>query len=262
LCISDVKLPPDAENFRPGKYFSCNYNLKQKVIYDQKINKNIRVIILVLQPRFEMMADDVKQEDDDQEDDEEEDEEPFEPKPLPPLPELPYVAPPDDWVPNGPEGKENFTPDMKKIQSDEFADDEDTQFVMGPLGVGPINSLEDVTVGLMKRPPPVCSSTPFVQHTQSLLNMQPQETRHTMLSPILEMTGESRGSRSGSSSSGASSASSKAFSFNLKTPGQSLVNEPTHHTMAPVKLDLLEEEEQISDPKEQSRYFIVQNLNS
>jgi len=205
----------------------------------------------VLQPKFEIKSDEADDENDDQE--EEEDEEPFEVKPLPPLPELPYVPPPSDWESNGPEGKENsdhlFAP--KKPKQELFPDDDDTHFMVGPLGVGDINAFEDITVGLMRRPPPVESSTPFSHQPQSLLTMQPQEAaRHTMLSPILEMTGESRGSRSGSSSSGASSHCSKGFSFNLKTPGQSLVNEATQHTVAPVRLELLEEEEEVSDSKD------------
>lgn len=188
-------------------------------------------------------------EEDDQEDDE--DEEPFEVKPLPPLPELPYVPPPSDWEPNGPDGKENSSHFnvLQKPKQELFPDDDDTHFMVGPLGVGDVNAFEDVTVGLMKRPTPVNSSTPFTHQPQSLLTMQPQEARHTMLSPILEMTGESRGSRSGSSSSGASSVSSKAFSFHLKTPGQSLVTEATHHNVAPVRLELLEEENEVSDCK-------------
>ncbi|XP_059486788.1 uncharacterized protein LOC132203206 isoform X2 [Neocloeon triangulifer] len=206
----------------------------------------------------EQEEEEVESEDEDNNDDEE-----FEPKPLPPLPELPFVPPPEHWEANGPEGKENFDPSVVNVPKKSLLlpeggfEDEDTCFVVGPLGNGPVNYLEDITINLMKKPPPSDSSTPFHHQPQSLI-MQPQETRHTIiLSPILEMTGESRGSRSGSSSSGASTASSKAFSLYLKTPGQSVAGEADHITVPPVKLELLEEEPEVSQNKENSLANVI-----
>ncbi|XP_065351212.1 uncharacterized protein LOC135946778 [Cloeon dipterum] len=216
----------------------------------------------VLQPRLDIMVGDmhVTEATEQAPEEESDEEEEFVPQPYPRLPELPHVPPPEHRTENGIENDENRVPEAAFLPPTEKEsrapkksfgiEDEDTCFVIGPLCNGPVSYLDDVTVNLMKKPPPSLSSTPFMHQPQSLL-MQPQDTRHTILSPILEMTGESRGSRSGSSSSsGVSTASSKAFSLYLKTPGQSVAAE-TEHLVAPVKLELLEEEpEEISASKD------------